>query len=369
MQLHERSAAGLAVRCLLLAGSCAAVPAAAADVKVEMAGSLPLPDEAANADGTAERLTGLSGVVWLNGSSWAAAIDNSNRFAMFDLRLSAAGEPIGVADLRVKPLGEKHDYEDLAPCPPGLTSRIKRRFASRGRADPGECLLFCEEDTPAIRGAAIADGNLVGAVPLPEILKTRRPNRGLEAVAVEPDGSCIWTANEEALADDGPPPAAKNGTVVRLVSIPIPGDDEPPASEAAEAGVRQFAYPVDPPHELVAFGKDSPFSGAVAIVALGGGQLLVLERSAGRGLPPLENRIYLVDTAEARDVSAIERDLAARPEMFLSKRLLWKDALGVNLEGLALGPALEEGGRALVAIADNGGLGTPTRLVTFRLRL
>ena len=105
----------------------------------------------------------------------------------------------------------------------------------------------------------------------------------------------------------------------------------------------------------------------VALVALGNGRLLVLERSAARGLPPLENRIYYVDTAGAPDATGVERDLAARPELFVKKRLLWKDALGCNLEGLALGPALPGGARSLVAIADNGGIGTPTQLVTFRL--
>jgi hypothetical protein len=135
----------------------------------------------------------------------------------------------------------------------------------------------------------------------------------------------------------------------------------------ADNNSRQVAYPVDPPHEFVEFLKGESFSGVVALVALGNGRLLVLERSAARGLPPLENRIYYVDTVGAPDATGVERDLAARPELFVKKRLLWKDALGCNLEGLALGPALPGGARSLVAIADNGGIGTPTQLVTFRL--
>jgi hypothetical protein len=143
--------------------------AAEPEIRVEMAGSLSFPDEAAGADGSAEQITGLSGLAWLRETSWAAAIDNSDRYATFNLTLSASGEPLAVEELRARPLGAKHDYEDVAPCPPELTARIERRFASRGRAAPGECLLFCEEDTPAIRGVAVADGSLVGAVPLPEI--------------------------------------------------------------------------------------------------------------------------------------------------------------------------------------------------------
>jgi hypothetical protein len=92
-----------------------------------------------------------------------------------------------------------------------------------------------------------------------------------------------------------------------------------------------------------------------------------MERSGTHGLPPFENRIYFVNTADSQDVSTIQRDLAIFPKNFVSKRLLWKEALGYNFEGLALGPTLADGSQFLVAIADNGGLGTLTQLVTFKL--
>ena len=347
----------LAVFCLA-----AAAPLAAAEARVEMLGRLSFPDQAA---GTTEKplvITGLSGVAWLGDTAWAAAMDNSDRLVTFTLELSAKGAPTAVTDVQTVRLEARHDYEDLAVCPPELARRITRRFTAKGRPDPGPCLLLCEEDTPAIRGAALADGRLVGLMPIPDVLKSRRPNRGLEAISVEPDGTCIWTANEEALTLDGPGPSTTTGTVVRLVAIPIPTADA-----AREKPSQQFAYPVDSPHEFVEFLKGESFSGVVALVALGNGRLLVLERSAARGLPPLENRIYYVDTVGAPDATGVERDLTARPELFVKKRLLWKDALGCNLEGLALGPALPGGARSLVAIADNGGIGTPTQLVTFRL--
>jgi len=347
----------IAALCLQLAATLAA-----AEARVEMLGRLSFPDQAAGTNEKPLVITGLSGVVWLGDTAWAAAMDNSDQLVTFTLQLSAKGAPTAVANVQTTRLEARHDYEDLAVCPPGLAERITRRFTAKGRRDPGPCLLLCEEDTPAIRGAALADGRLVGMVPIPTVLQSRRANRGLEAISVEPDGTCIWTANEEALTLDGPGPSTTTGTVVRLVAIPIPTADA-----AREKTSQQFAYPVDSPHEFVEFLKGEAFSGVVALVALGNSRLLVLERSAARGLPPLENRIYYVDTAGARDVTEVERDLAARPELFVKKRLLWKDALGCNLEGLALGPALPGGAHALVAIADNGGIGTPTQLVTFRL--
>jgi hypothetical protein len=63
----------------------------------------------------------------------------------------------------------------------------------------------------------------------------------------------------------------------------------------------------------------------------------------------------------------VERDLAGRKEAVVEKKLLWSDSLGVNLEGLCLGPVLADGNRSLVAIADNGGIGTPNQLVGLAL--
>jgi hypothetical protein len=52
--------------------------------------------------------------------------------------------------------------------------------------------------------------------------------------------------------------------------------------------------------------------------------------------------------------------LAARPELQVAKTLLWSDALGLNLEGLCLGPP-----GTLLGISDNDGRGNPTTLVGF----
>ena len=123
-----------------------------------------------------------------------------------------------------------------------------------------------------------------------------------------------------------------------------------------------------PPHAFARLLAGEPLAGLVALVPLGGGRLLALERAAGPGLPPFESRITLIDTAAGRDISEREGGLANRPDDHLPTIRLWKDALGCNLEGLCLGPQLADGCRALVGVADNGGLGTPTQLVTLRFR-
>lgn len=312
------------------------------DLRVERAGTLRLPAEIETAAGRTVPLTGLSGLAWLGDDRWIAAVDNSDQLVTFTLDLGPDGEPREVAAVALRSLATRHDYEDIAICPRGL--------------------LVCEEDSPAIRLFAAADGRELGSIPLPAQLRACRANRGLEAVAFDPAGSCIWTATEEAVPADGPATTAMAGTVVRLTRLVLPG------SGTAAGPSRQFAYAVDPPHAVMQALPGEPLSGVVALVALPDERLLVLERSFAAGLPPFENRIYLVDTRAAPDVAGVTGELASRPAASrLPKRLLWKDSLGVNLEGLALGPPLASGGRLLSAIADNGGTGAATLLVTFRL--
>lgn len=329
-------------------------------LRIDVCGTLVLPDEAPDATGMPVRITGLSGVAWLGEDRYVAVLDNSDVLLFFTLDLSPVGKPLAVRELRAVRLAAVHDFEDVAVCPEPLRARIAERQARRQGPDPGACLLLAEEDTPAIRAVSQEGGELLGVVPLPEVMKQRRPNRGPESLAVDPDDGSVWTANEEALAGDGPLARIGGGTVVRIVRIPLPAD--PPGS------TRQYAYAVEPPHAFVRVFAGEPLAGVCALVALGSGRLLVLERAAGPGVPPFKSRIFLVDTTGAADVAAVDRDLAEQAELPLRKSLVWEDALGCNLEGLCLGPPLRDGRRAMVGVADNGGMGTPNQLIGMALR-
>jgi hypothetical protein len=342
--------------------TCAAAAAPAVDevpLRIEVRGTLVLPDDAPDAAGMPVRITGLSGIAWLGDDRYVAVLDNSDLLIFFALDLAPDGKPLAVRELLAVRLAAAHDFEDVAVCPEPLRARIGGRQARRQGRDPGACLLLAEEDTPAIRAVSQEGGELLGVVPLPEVMKRRRPNRGPESLAVDPDDGSIWTANEEALSGDGPAARIGGGTVVRIVQIPLPADPPRPT--------RQYAYAVEPPHAFVRVFAGEPLAGVCAIVALGSGRLLVLERSAGPGVPPFKSRIFLVDTTGAADIAAVERGLAERGELRLGKRLAWEDALGCNLEGLCLGPPLGDGRRAVVGVADNGGLGTPNQIVGLAL--
>lgn len=324
-------------------------------------GASTLPPTALDKRGRDVEITGISGITWLGHDRYAAIMDNSDKLILFSLKL-ADGTPEEATDVEVVTFSEPHDYEDVAACPEPLQQRIAARRMKQGFRDPGRCVLVCEEDTPAIRAVSLTDGSLLGVIPTPKEFATRRHNRGFESLDIEPDGLHIWTANEEALPADGPVATAATGTVVRLARIVTPEPNEDATQKPA-----QFAYAVDPPHSFVRVFGGEPLSGIAAMVGLGNGILLVLERDGCPGLPPFENRVYLVNTNNETDVTAIEQDLARHVEHHVGEVLLWKDQLGCNLEGLCLGPSLGGTRKSLLAIADNNGAGTPNVLVGLTL--
>lgn len=323
----------------LWAGAVQAADLEPGGLRVEHRGALSLPDEIP-AGGGRLRLIGLSGITWLGADRYVAVMDNSANAVRFRLELAADGTPRSIAECEPITVAERHDFEDVAP-----------------RLGGPPAVFLCEEDTPAIRIFRLDDGAADGTVPLPAVARLRRANRGLEALALDPDGVHLWTANEEALIPDGAAAATGAGTIVRLMRLPL----------RAGSPSFQAAYRVDPPHGFIPVLPGPTLSGVVALVALGHGRLLVLERSGGPGLPPFESRLYLVDTTHAADVSALGGDLDGRAEIVIAKTLVWSGALGLNLEGLCLGPKLSAGRRALVGVSDNGGLATPTQVVGFEL--
>jgi hypothetical protein len=333
--------AGLITIILLLAAP--ALAEVSSQERIVPRGTLSLPDEVADQLGHAVRITGLSGIAWVGGGRYAAVMDNSPQVLFFDLQLSQVGRPRRVENLRLLTLESSHDYEGIAWRP----------------TRPGS-LFLAEEDTPAIREFDVENGRELGQHPVPEIFLGRRPNRGFESLAVEPDARHAWVATEEAVPLDGPASAEGVSTVVRIARVPL-------TPRAGPDGI-QLAYAVDPPHAFTRLFDGDAISGLSELVWLEPGRLLALERSGGPGLPPFSNRLYAVATAGAIDVAGVTGGLAERPATHVAKDLIWRGELGLNLEGLALGPRLANGSWPLVGVADNGGLGTPNSLVVLEYR-
>jgi hypothetical protein len=321
----------------------------------------------------------LSGITWLGGDAYLAVMDSGDRACV----LKVSPSPVGIA-----PEGESvaavFDRADAVRST-GFTVQIERTIAldavrdwedvAVGAGDEGGRWLFAvEEDTPAIRAFRL-DGQQPefpgaprprGVRSLAGIFRAARGNRGPESLTLEPDSPHLWTANEEPLERDGPPVADGRIALVRLVRLPVVGDGNCDAVREAD---KELIYPIDPPHDQIGLGGGPRYCGVVALTALGGGRLLVLERSAAAGLPPFENRIFLVDTSAIAAGGKPGGDLRDSESSAVSKSLLWRGALGVNLEGLCLGSQLPDGQRLLVGVADNGGTGGPNTLALFTIDL
>jgi len=183
------------------------------------------------------------------------------------------------------------------------------------------------------------------------VFATRRANRGFESLARSPDGSVMWTANEQALTVDGPISTSSVGTNVRLLKLNVAGD--------AVAAGPQFAYQVEPIHGTSPLG--SPQSGLSDLVAFPDGTLISLERSVSFLASPSTylNRIYEINFTGATDISVgpTAGGLAGQAYSPVGKLLLWSGpadgANGQNLEGLTLGPRLANGDWLLIGIVDD----------------
>ena len=337
--------------------------AAEAPISVEPAGVVNAPGEVVDTDGIRRPVAELSGIAWLGEESYAAVMDGSDRILILDVSPDPHGAPPKVTLKSSRSIDRRRDWEDLAV----FTGPDRRRR-----------WFFVEEDTPAVREYAEQIGDPpvgdaprqlreVGRVSLAEPFRSARANRGPESLALEPDGTCLWMANEEPLERDGPAVAAGIAGRVRLVGLSIDQSSAIGARSDPVEQRREVVYEVDPPHDHLAIPGGPLYSGVVALVALGSGRLLVLERSAAAGVPPLENRIYHVDTSTAAEARDHDGHLAAEGVTPVPKTLLWKGALGINLEGLCAGPRLADGRIVLVGVADNGAGRRPNPVACFFL--
>ncbi|MBX3407891.1 MAG: esterase-like activity of phytase family protein [Phycisphaeraceae bacterium] len=334
-------------RATCMAVVCAVATAApmvrAQPLMVEFRSSVPLGTSAMDQYGAVFTVTGLSGIAYLGpgevpGAHRALAVmDNSNRLVEYEFAIDATGMIVSVSTVRGISVGESADFEDLALVP------------------GGGGLYLCDEDGPGVRAVAWPGLTPLGALPIPAVFASRRANFGFEALTISGDGRDLWTANEEALAVDGPLSTPAAGTVVRLLRLRDEG--------AGHVAVGQHAYACEPMHGAVISGARS---GLVALVVLPSGRMLALERSLAFSFGGLfRSRLFEIEAGGATDVSALA-SLDGASYAPVMKGLLWSGNVN-NLEGLCLGPALGAGGRALIGVVDDGDPLSSNALVTLRI--
>jgi hypothetical protein len=276
---------------------------------------------------------------------FAAIQDSGNQIVFFDIGASANGTINAATAVHARSLAPAADYEGIA-------------FTGSER----NSVFVSEEGTPGVHEHSLSTGARLQSAPLPAVYHNDRANKSLESLTRSLDGRALWTGNEEALTPDGPPSSATGGTFVRLQKFT--------ELEAALVAGPQFAYAVDPIHTTINPNR----SGLVDLVMLPDDGLLALERSAAAALPAFRNRVYQIGVSGATDTSAGEfaDGLADKTFTPVVKTLRWSGqvggAQGTNMEGLALGPALESGNWLLVGVVDDGGSGATT-IASFELAI
>lgn len=319
----------------------AATGAVGAPLALEFKSAANLGSSALDQNGVSFIVGGMSGIVRVQASEYAAIQNNSNHIAKINITLGADGT---IAVAQIKPgiaggltLSQSSDFEDIAF--PGVTQNRVR---------------ISEESSPEIREYDFTSGSYLRTIPRPAIYANRRSNFGLESLSLDRTQAFMWSCNEEALSVDGALSTSSAGTLVRILkyanALPTP------------TPIAEYAYLTDKVHGTFVSGSRS---GVSQIVALPNGKLLVLERSFALGMSFYQTRIYEVDVSGATDVINLTT-LVGTTYTLATKRELYKGDQ-TNLEGLCLGPKLTGGGYALLGVIDDDDPISVNRVVSFRL--
>jgi len=304
------------------------------------------------ADGAHTLPRELSGVTWVPGTSeyWAVSDDQPGLQHLSVSIDPATGEITSGTTVGALALTRS----DGGPLP------ASRDLEGIALSADGASVFVSDEGGIRIRQHSLATGRALAEIgpataPALAVFASQRTNLGWESLARAPDTGLLYTANEEALTVDGPSGAGATSTKVRLQAL-TPG--------GVSAG--QWGYTVS--GDIVEGTVGNVNAGVSDLVALPGGSLLVLERSAGlvSGSLDFRDRIFLVDVTGATDVTG-RASLTAGGYVPAAKTLLWEGFFpDDNFEGIALGPLLPNGDRSLLLVSDDGA-GFDQSLLALRL--
>ncbi|SON61061.1 hypothetical protein MSIMFI_02566 [Mycobacterium simulans] len=118
---------------------------------------------------------------------------------------------------------------------------------------------------------------------LPRELSLRAPNRGMEGLAITPDGNMLVAVMQSAIQTPGLQGAANSVPVTRIVTINL----------VDRSIVHEYLYPLANPEDTKVVVSD--------VTALSATQFLI-DEGDGRTAPDGNKKIYLVDIAAATDV-------------------------------------------------------------------
>jgi hypothetical protein len=175
----------------------------------------------------------------------------------------------------------------------------------------------------------------------------RQANRGMEGLAISPDGSKLYGLMQSPLIQDGglSPTLSRVGTNARLLEIDV-----------ATGAFRELLYVLD-----------GASNGLSEILAVNDHQFLVLERDGRVGAAAQFKKVFLIDITDATDIRALKQlpstvplpvdvtPVAKSPFLDMLDPAFGLAGAGFpeKIEGLAFGPDLPDGRHLLVISHDN----------------
>jgi hypothetical protein len=275
------------------------------------------------------------GKQYFTGSATAFDATNSSDSLRFDpegVRVSACGHSVFVSD-------------EYGPFLYEFGLHNGKRL--RSIALPNKFLI----DRPSATPATELSGNVFG----------RQSNRGMEGLAISPDGNRLYGIMQSPLIQDGGLDAnlSRVGVNARIVEVDL-----------VTGAVREFLYQLD-----------SKSNGISEILAVNDQEMLVLERDGKVGAAAAYKKIVKISLAGASDI----RNVAQLPTtgtpagvVPVTKQLfidMLNPAFGLagasfpeKLEGLAFGPDLDDGRHVLIVTNDNDfNAAQPSRFFVFAI--
>ena len=254
------------------------------------------------------------------------------KFAAFTVLRDKDGKPFNKGTI---------DPEGLAPVKDG-TLYISSEGGSKFKFKP-----FIRQFSP--------DGAYVRDLPIPVKFEPAADgNSGVrhgevyESLALTPDEEFLFTATENALAQDGPPADIGQSSPSRILKYDL----------SLGRPIAEFLYFVEPVAQ-------SPFppdgfrdNGLVELLALDEFSLIALERSYVKGVGN-NIKIFEVSLQNAyniREIDALGKIDLTRVNAARKTLLLDLAELGIrldNIEGMTFGPRLPDGRRSLILVSDN----------------
>jgi Uncharacterized protein conserved in bacteria len=251
----------------------------------------------------------------------------------------------------------------------------KNSLDPEGIAFSGNSVFIASEgnlyqNIPAFIKQFSLDGKILRSLPIPEkfVNENRNKNQGLrsnlslESLTITPDQNYLFTANENALIQDGEIANLEQGTPSRILRYNLQTDQPD----------REFLYITDPLANSAFIAEQYNRQGLVDLLAIDQQHLISLERSFSLGLG-YTIKLFLVNLEPANNIQNLPSLKQINSEIVPAEKtlLLNLNSLNIlidNIEGLTWGSPLPEGGRSLILISDNNFMSLQTtQIIALRI--